>query len=373
MSDKFAFARYHIDASQYTRQLVNEIAIGQSIGSWDTAHVDEAVLQNKVAKILEVKEGEGVLEATIAFPESLWHGKLAWLVTLLFGKMSFYPGVQLNSVWFSPDCFIPSKLGSLQGPKFSLDACRQQFNLSSHTPLLMGILKPNVAMSAKKISELFVEAAQEGVHILKDDEIRHDQDESEIVKRVELVAQEAAKRNLKTLYAVHFQVTGSHYLTLLKQLQNAGASALLINTWTCGLDVLQTVRQHTDLPILCHPALVGAFGHTEKSYTIHPRVTLAQLLRAAGADFSLFPSPYGKLGMPREDALSVADECRVKDERWPIQSTIPVPSAGIKPEHAPLAKKDFGCDFVLNAGTGIFSGDQAAIRSHILNFKNQLF
>lgn len=372
MSDKFAFARYHIDASRYNRQLVNEIAIGQSIGSWDTAHVEEALLQEKVAKIIEINETKEIIEATIAFPESLWHGKLAWLVTLLFGKMSFYPGIQLNSVWFSPNCFIPSKLGKLQGPKFSLDSYRKELGVSSDSPLLMGILKPNVAMSAQKISELFICAAEAGIHLLKDDEIRHDENEDEIIKRVEMVAQESAKRNLKTLYAVHFQVTGPHYLTLLKRLQDAGASALLVNTWTCGLDVLQTLRQHTDLPILCHPALVGAFGHTEKSYTIHPRVTLAQLLRAAGADFSLFPSPYGKLGMPREAALSVAEECQLKDDRWPIQPTIPVPSAGIKPEHGPLAKRDFGHNFVLNAGTAIFSGDQTAIHSHILNFKNQL-
>ena len=52
----------------------------------------------------------------------------------------------------------------------------------------MGILKPNVAMSAEKIRDLYVEAAEAGIHLLKDDEIRFDENEDEILKRVELVA-----------------------------------------------------------------------------------------------------------------------------------------------------------------------------------------
>jgi 2,3-diketo-5-methylthiopentyl-1-phosphate enolase len=50
---------------------------------------------------------------------------------------------------------------------------------------------------------------------------------------------------------------------------------------------------------------------------------------------------------------------------------MPVPSAGIKPEHAPLAKKDFGKDFVLNAGTGIFSSPEG-IQKSIEKFREEL-
>jgi 2,3-diketo-5-methylthiopentyl-1-phosphate enolase len=98
---------------------------------------------------------------------------------------------------------------------------------------------------------------------------------------------------------------------------------------------------------------------------------MARFLRAAGADFSLFPSPYGKLGLPREVAADVSEACRTK-EGWPINEIIPVPSAGIRPEHAPLARADFGVDFVLNAGTAIFA-TKDGVGSAVATFRKELY
>lgn len=364
-----AFATYRIQIQFHGKELINEIAIGQSIGCWETSFVSEEVLNSKVAKVVHVHEEKDYFDVTLAFPWSTWHGKLSWLVTLLFGKMSFYRGVQLNSVWFSQDCF---QEGRLCGPQNTIESLRTQVGLETKSPLLMGILKPNVGMTADQICNLYVEAAEAGVHILKDDEIRHDEHENSILDRVEKVANEASKRNLKTLYAIHLQISGCHYLDLVKKLENAGAHAFLINTWTAGLDVLQSVRQATRLPILSHPALVGAFQTTERESTIHPRVTMAQLIRAAGADLSLFPSPYGKLGLEKDVAVAIARSASLQDDHWRIHKTIPVPSAGIKPEHGLIATEDFGRDFVLNAGTGIFAGKKS-IRENILEFRKNLY
>jgi 2,3-diketo-5-methylthiopentyl-1-phosphate enolase len=362
-----AFAKYRIQTKFHGKELIDEIAIGQSIGCWETSFVSEEILKEKVAKVIHVEEKKDYFDVTLAFPWSTWHGRLSWLVTLLFGKMSFYQGVQLNSVWFSKDCF-QNELG---GPQNTIESLRQRVGLETKSPLLMGILKPNVAMTAQQICDLYVEASEAGVHLLKDDEIRHDENEFEILNRVEKVTNEAAKRNLKTLYAVHLQISGTNYLDLVKKLENAGAHAFLINTWVAGIDVLQNVRKVTKLPILSHPALVGAFRTTEAESTIHPRVTMAQLIRAAGADLTLFPSPYGKLGLEKHMALEIARSASLQDDHWQIHKTIPVPSAGIKPEHAFVAKEDFGSDFVLNAGTGIFAGKKS-IKENILEFRKNL-
>ena len=363
-----AFAKFRIDAKKYPASLIEEIAIGQSIGAWEETHVDRNILKEKVAKIVNFESNEFYHEATVAFPINIWQQKLSWLVAILFGKMSFYEGVQLNSVWFSADCFDNK---NLIGPKYNPESLRALIGVKSKQPLLMGILKPNVAMEAQKIASLYIEAAEAGAHILKDDEIRHDSSPLDIIKRVECVANEAQKRNLKTIYAVHLQVESTRYLDLAKTLIEAGAQAFLVNTWTAGIDVLQELRKVTNIPILSHPSLVGAFGLREQTATIHPRVTLGQLIRAAGADLSLFPSPYGKLGLDKSIALEVANSCLIKNENWQINSTMPVPSAGIKPEHAPLAKKDFGIDFVLNAGTGIFSSPEG-IKKSIEIFREEL-
>jgi 2,3-diketo-5-methylthiopentyl-1-phosphate enolase len=367
-NEAHAFAKFRINAKKYPASLIEEIAIGQSIGAWEESHVDRKILKAKVAKIIACESNEFYHEATVAFPVNIWQQKLSWLVAILFGKMSFYEGVQLNSVWFSPDCFDNI---NLIGPKFNPESLRSLVGLKSKQPLLMGILKPNVAMDAEKITSLYIEAADAGVHILKDDEIRHDSSPLEALKRIESVANEALKRNLKTLYAVHLQIDSNCFLEHAKTLIEAGAQAFLINTWTAGIEVLQELRKVINIPILSHPSLVGAFGLNEQTATIHPRVTLGQLIRAAGADLSLFPSPYGKLGLEKLIALEIANCCLIKNDNWQINQTMPVPSAGIKPEHAPLAKKDFGYDFVLNAGTGIFS-NRDSIQKSIEKFREEL-
>ncbi|APJ03017.1 RuBisCO large subunit C-terminal-like domain-containing protein [Silvanigrella aquatica] len=367
-NEPHAFAKFRFDANMYPSSLIEEIAIGQSLGAWEEKYVDPKILKEKVAKIVTFETNDYYHEATLAFPKQIWHGKLSWLLAILFGKMSFYEGVQLNSVWFSSDCFDNNQL---MGPKFNPDSLRCLVGANAHQPLLMGILKPNVAMDAEKIAELYFEAADAGVHLLKDDEIRHDISINHVLKRVEAVAEISSKQNLKCLYAVHLQIDSTCYLNHAQSLIDAGAQALLVNTWTSGLDALQELRKAVQVPIMSHPSLVGAFGLREKTATIHPRVTLAQLIRAAGADLSLFPSPYGKLGLEKSIALEIANSCLIQNKNWLIHATMPVPSAGIKPEHAPLAKKDFGNDFVLNAGTGIFS-DSIGIKNSIKLFREEL-
>lgn len=363
-----AFAKFRIDAKKHALNIIEEIAIGQSIGSWEERFVDVNILKSKIAKIISYESNEFFHEVIIAFPLSIWQQKLAWLITLLFGKMSFYEGVQLNSVWFSPDCFDSN---NLIGPKFTMESIRALVGEEKAQPLLMGILKPNVAMKPEKIAELYVEAAEAGIHFLKDDEIRHDNSTNELLKRVELVAKEAQNRKLKTIYAVHFQIDSSNYLAHAKDLINSGAQAFLVNTWIAGIDVLQELRKLINVPILSHPSLVGAFGTREQTATIHPRVTLAQFTRAAGADFSLFPSPYGQLGIDKSVALDIFNSCLTQNKNWPINPSIPVLSAGIKPEHVTLANKDFGNNYVLNAGTGIFSNTDTITRN-IQKFKNEI-
>jgi 2,3-diketo-5-methylthiopentyl-1-phosphate enolase len=373
-NETHAFATYRIDSKKYNQSIIEEIAIGQSLGAWETAHVNESTLKNKVAKVTKYEEHDGYFDVTIAFPYNLWLGNLSWLLILMFGKMSFYPNIQLHSVEFSgmDPASSPRDDKMLTGPKYCMDDIRKALHINSRSPLLMGILKPNVAMSAEKICDLYIEAAEAGIHLLKDDEIRFDKDENQILKRIELVANARTKKKLNTLYAVHLQISGTDYLDLVKRCEQAGANAFLISSWVCGLDVLQNIRKITDLPLFSHPSLVGAFSFTQDSgaaenYSIHPRVTLAQLIRAAGADFSLFPSPYGKLGLPKTTTLEIAHQC-LSTENTNFKPMIPVPSAGIKPEHAPLAREDFGTDFVLNAGTAIFAAGKS-IKENIHEFK----
>jgi len=357
-----ALATYRVDAKLHRPEIFEEIAVGQTVGAWDERFVDPALLQSRVAKIVSTREIEGGYEGTIAFPWELWHGELSWLLTLTFGKMSFYPGVCLTDLAFEEGCFASPKL---TGPKHTLQSFRAQVGASTERPLLMGILKPNVAMSAAALADLYAEVAHAGVQLVKDDEIRHDADFTTTLRRIEIVANRKAKENLKTLYVVHAPIDASAQASLKnwsEKLKSAGADALLINVWTTGLGTLQSLRHLTALPLMAHPALAGALGQGQLSDSIDPAVLLGTLLRAAGADLTLFPSPYGKIGLPKATTQRISDACRMS---WPAQvlPSPPVPSAGIKPEHVPAACRDFGRDFVLNAGTAIFASGQSVATS----------
>ncbi|MEN9528487.1 MAG: hypothetical protein RI932_360, partial [Pseudomonadota bacterium] len=221
-----ALATYRVDSKMHRADIFEEIALGQSVGAWDERFVDAVVLQERVAKIISSREVEGGYEATIAFPWELWHGELSWLLTLAFGKMSFYPGVCLVDLAFESGCLGTEKL---RGPKHTITGLRSRTAAPAQQPMLMGILKPNVAMSASALADLYAEVANAGVHLVKDDEIRHDQNLETTLRRVEMVANRKAKENLKTLYAVHAPIDAVA-LTSMKdwseKLKSAGADAL---------------------------------------------------------------------------------------------------------------------------------------------------
>jgi 2,3-diketo-5-methylthiopentyl-1-phosphate enolase len=114
---------------------------------------------------------------------------------------------------------------------------------------------------------------------------------------------------------------------------------------------LQSLREDDEigLPIMAHPAVSGALS-ASSVYGISYPLLLGKLLRYAGADLSLFPSPYGSVALEKTQALSIGDTLTRNDF---CKRTFPVPSAGIHPGLVPLLFEDFGIDSVINAGGGV--------------------
>jgi 2,3-diketo-5-methylthiopentyl-1-phosphate enolase len=368
-NEPHAICGFLFEKNTFNEETLSEVAIGQTIGTWNETYISEELLLQKCAKFVSVEEQNEKILAKIAFPISLWHGNLNWLLTLLFGKMSFYPNLQLECLDFESECF-GQKYG-LNLPVWDFNKTQNALgvNLNKKEPLLMGILKPNVAMNKEQIATLVCEAGEAGCHIVKDDEIRFDTSFKESLSRVEEVANQKSKHNFKLWYVAH--VAGNPNSTELSKqqlddLKNAGADALLWNVWTNSLASLQHLRSKTQLPIFAHPAFAGSFGLDSLHQRICPSVSLGSLLTAAGADFTLFPSPYGKVCLP----IATAKKIRMAQQALPKQSIL-VPSAGINPSHVPLAKKDFGNSFVLNAGTAIFASGMS-IRKSVQLFKEAI-
>jgi 2,3-diketo-5-methylthiopentyl-1-phosphate enolase len=99
------------------------------------------------------------------------------------------------------------------------------------------------------------------------------------------------------------------------------------------------------VPILAHPAFAGAL-----TGSIRHSLLFGKLIRLAGADLTLFPSPYGSLSTPKDETQQI--QTYATESHW-TKPILAVPSAGIHPGLVPDLIRDFGTDVVINAGGGI--------------------
>ena len=237
-------------------------------------------------------------------------------------------------------------------------------------PLLMSIFKSVVGYELPALREQFYLQAAGGVDLIKDDEILFENPLTPMEKRIAicLEAAEQAKKETgqKLLYAVNLTGSTSKLAAQAKKAIAAGANALLFNVLAYGFDVLHELSADPEIniPIMAHPALAGA-TYPSPHYGISPSVLLGKLMRLAGADLVLFPSPYGSVVMPKEENLAIKHVLLTNDLRkdytyqapsdieLKLAPSFPVPSAGIHPGLVPLILRDFGQDVIVNAGGGI--------------------
>lgn len=341
-----------------------QIALGLTVGSWtDLPQLKQEQLKKHKGRVVHVKEKTAAengfiqSELTIAYPEANFSADIPAVLTTIFGKLSLDGKVKLVDINFS----APFKR-SLPGPMFGIEGIRKKLNVY-HRPLLMSIFKGVIGRDMADLKEQLRLQALGGVDFIKDDEILFESPlapfEERITEGKQILKETYEETGHRTLYAVNLTGRTFDLKDRAKKATELGADALLFNVFAYGLDVMQSLAEDPDihLPIMAHPAVSGAFT-TSPEYGFSHSLLLGKLNRYAGADLSLFPSPYGSVALPKEDALGIYEAC-VKEDT--VQQTFPVPSAGIHPGMVPLLIKDFGFDHVINAGGGIHGHPRGAI------------
>lgn len=341
------------------------IAVGLTVGSWtELPEVKKQHMEKHLGQVVSVIEHEpeagaapGSLAAeryadiTIAYPEINFSRDIPALLVTTFGKLSMDGRIKLL------DLNVSSAFrAGCPGPKFGIEGVRELLQVHDR-PLFMSIFKSVIGYDLPELREQFYQQALGGVDLIKDDEILFENPLTPIEKRVEAcmsAAEEAEKQTgQKLLYAVNLTGRTSNLRAQAKKAINAGANALLFNVLAYGYDALQELAEDPDIavPIASHPAISGAI-YPSPYYGMAPQLLLGKLLRLAGADLVLFPSPYGSVVMPKEETLAIRDA--LLDERLEgLNTSFPVPSAGIHPGLVPLLYRDFGMQSVVNAGGGI--------------------
>lgn len=351
MSEVIATYRL-FDRKQSFEKKAEGIALGLTIGSWtDLPLLEQEQLKKHKGRVVSVvptgRETEYGFEAdvTIAYPAANFSADLPAILVTIFGKLSLDGAVKLLDVSFSEGL-----LKKFPGPQFGIEGIREKTGVYGR-PLLMSIFKGVIGRDLSYMEEQLRAQIAGGISIVKDDEILFDNALTPFEERVKLGKRVIDESGQKALYAVNLSGRTSELKDKAKRGVELGASAYLFNVFAYGLDVLQELAEDPEIavPIMAHPAVAGAFtGAPHHGFATE--LMLGKLVRMAGADFTLFPSPYGSVALDRDAALKTAEWATAPSIH---KAAFPVPSAGIHPGLAPVLYADFGVDSIMNAGGGV--------------------
>ncbi|MED1642234.1 2,3-diketo-5-methylthiopentyl-1-phosphate enolase [Brevibacillus agri] len=356
MSEQRILVTYLTQAKDLNKKAA-AIAVGMTVGSWTdlpatkqaelAPYLGEAVNATPL-ETLENGDVRGLI--TVSYPTRNFTSDIPSLLTGIFGKLSMDGKIKLVDIAF-PDSFLQA----FPGPKFGIDGLRGRLD-AQNRPLLMSIFKSCLGLPFDDLKTQFKAQAQGGVDLVKDDEIFFADDRAPFLERIQAFKQIALETEAETgkpvLYAANLTGPINELNEKAKRAVEAGADCLLFNVLAFGFDALHRLAADPDVnvPIMAHPALAGAY-YPSPDYGIATPLLLGTLMRIAGADLVLFPSPYGNVALDKTEALQLAHNLTTPLEG--VRRSFPVPSAGIHPGLVPQLYQDFGLDQIVNAGGGI--------------------
>ncbi|KGI86563.1 2,3-diketo-5-methylthiopentyl-1-phosphate enolase [Exiguobacterium mexicanum] len=339
-------ATYEIKRTDAVATVANKIALELTVGTWtDLPHLEQEQLQAYRGEVVSTTHTDTTSRFTIRYPLHNVSPDFSSILTTTFGKLSLDDSIRLIDLTL-PEMLAPH----FKGAKFGVDGIRELLGVQDR-PLVMSIFKGVIGRDLAFLEQQLRDQFAGGIDIVKDDEILYDNPLTPSLERARIGAD---------VIQAHFEATGKRVLYAITlsgpvfglrdqalRLIEAGATALLFNVYTYGLDALRELANDPDIhvPILAHPAFAGAL-----TGSISHSLLLGKLPRLAGADLTLFPSPYGSLATPRDEAFVIRDQSAEPHWSKPI---LPVPSAGIHPGLVADIIRDFGTDVVINAGGGI--------------------
>ena len=348
------------------KKLAQSIAVGQTVGTWNELS-DGAKLQlgKYLAEVVSVEESQFTTAIKISYPISNFGSDIGALLTSVFGKISLLPKIRLENIEFSGEY-----LKSFKGPRLGILGIRELTG-KKEKPLLMSIFKPCLGLSGSELGTMFYTQAQAGIDLVKDDEILYDKNFTETLKRLEACLKAKEKAGSKTIYAINLTGQSDEIVNRAVQLEKNGANCILFNYVSYGFPLLLTLRKSVSIPIMAHPAFAGSMCMSNYS-GVSEKLILGKLPRICGADFVLFPSPYGSLAWDKSVTKDI--QSALTSTMFDIKPAWPVPSAGVKSNMVKEIVLDFGEDIVINAGTAVWEHKEGGLEGakEFINEVNKL-
>jgi ribulose-bisphosphate carboxylase large chain len=269
-------ATFELEPPGSAEALVAEVCLGQADGP--------AFVAGRV-----VADDGG--RATVELPAGNWSPDLTMVLTALAGEVletARFTRCRLVEVELPADWLPGPGLGAWPGVSVGL------------------IVKPSLGLAPAELADVAARAAAGGARLVKDDELLGDPPWCPLEARVRAVA---ARLPPDVVYAAN--VSGSHdgLLDRARRAVDAGATGLMVNVGTQGLDAVRALRSLAlGVPLLAHR--VGTGGLTRNPGFGLSLAVLAQLTRLAGADLVLCGAFDGKLHDTDDDVAAQLVACR---------------------------------------------------------------
>ncbi len=353
----YVIATYLVHGHLNFHKKAQDIASGLTVGTWTALpQARKEQMAAHLGKVIDVNvlphNSDEIPKAVlkIGYPLVNMNPDIPSILTTVFGKLSMDGKIKLLDIHL-PDSF----LSQFPGPRFGVDGIRKVINVYDR-PLVMSIFKQCIGLPLNELVIEYQNQIDGQIDLVKDDEIFFRDDYAPALKRIaafeKINQRQKEKTGKQVLYAVNLTGPVTELLDKAKYFADAGASCLLLNVAPYGLDILHRISGDPDvnIPVMAHPSFTGAI-YPSTYYGLSAPLLLGKLMRLLGADMVLFPSPYGSVAIPKDEALNIATQlnCPNKIHR----PAFPTPSAGIHPGLVPNLYRDFGEDFIVNAGGGI--------------------
>ena len=346
-------ATYRITASESeSRARADALAAEQSVEMPVTAIRDARVLEEVLAKVVEIRPHAGTFEVVLGIAPATTGNEASQLMNMLFGNCSLQPEVELVDV-----AFPAGYERAFGGPRFGIAGIRTLTGAVDR-PLTCTALKPQGAPLAH-LAQLAHTFALAGIDIIKDDHGIANQSYGPFEARVPAVQRAIHRANEetggRTLYAPTFSGGPAALRTQAQVARECGVKLALAAPMLIGIPAFVEMQADLDIPILAHPAFAGA-GR------IAPPLLLGKLFRLFGADATIFPNHGGRFSYSRATCMAIAAAARAPWEG--VRPCLPVPAGGMSVERVPEMVEGYGRDVMLLIGGGLLSsGDALLARS----------
>ena len=302
-----------------------------------------AEMPGRVESLEPAGSESGWYRADLSFPDEAVGSDLLQFLNVVFGNASLQPGLRVV------DFELPKPLA--RGPRFGVAGLRAVTRVFGR-PLSATALKP-LGLPVGELALQAYQTALGGIDLVKDDHGLADQPLARFQLRVERCAEAVAAANRETgrrsLYVPNITGNPREVFERARFAREAGAGAVLVAPGLAGFGALRELADDPDfgLPILAHPAFTGSFVSAGAG-GIDPGLFYGTLMRAAGADVSVFPHAGGRFSFPHAACSAIAERCARPVDG--VAAAFPSPAGGMSVARVPELKSFYGSDFVALIG-----------------------